>query len=90
MSFELTNALVIFMNYMNRIFRPYLDNFVAVFIDDILIYSRIKAEHKEHLRVVGNRKGKEALCQFIEVRILDGRSKVPRTCGVTRGNCSGS
>ena len=52
MSFGLTNALTIFMDYMNRIFRPYLDKFVVIFIDGILIYSRTKEEHKEHLKVM--------------------------------------
>ena len=40
------------MDYMNRIFRPYLDRFVVVFIDDILIYSKSREEHEEHLRIV--------------------------------------
>ena len=40
------------MDYMNRIFRPYLDKFVVVFIDDILIYSKTAEEHEEHLRLV--------------------------------------
>ena len=40
------------MDYMNRIFRPYLDKFVIVFIDDILIYSKTAEEHEEHLRLV--------------------------------------
>ncbi|XP_057443701.1 uncharacterized mitochondrial protein AtMg00860-like [Lotus japonicus] len=40
------------MEYMNHIFNPYLDKFIVVFIDDILIYSRSKREHKEHLRLV--------------------------------------
>ena len=49
MSFKLTNVPVVFMDYMNRIFKPYLDKFVVVFIDDILIYSRMEEKHKEHL-----------------------------------------
>jgi len=52
MPFGVTNALVVFMDYMNRIFRPFLDKFVVVFIDDILIYSRTQEELAEHLRVV--------------------------------------
>ncbi|KAA3466818.1 DNA/RNA polymerases superfamily protein [Gossypium australe] len=52
MPFGLTNAPVVFMDLMNRIFRPYLDKFVVVFIDDILIYSRYEHEHAEHRRTV--------------------------------------
>lgn len=52
MSFGVTNAYYIFMDYINRIFRPYLDNFFVVFIDDILIYSRNHEEHVKHLNVV--------------------------------------
>ena len=52
MSFGLTNALAAFMDYMNRIFRPYLDKFVVVFIDDILIYLRREKEHEENLRTI--------------------------------------
>ena len=49
--FRLINAPDAFMDLMNRVFKPYLDSFVIVFIDDILIYSKNKAEHKEHLRI---------------------------------------
>ena len=52
MSFGLTNAPTVFMDLMNSIFMPYLDLFVIVFIDDILVYSRSKAEHANHLRAV--------------------------------------
>ncbi|GKV13749.1 hypothetical protein SLEP1_g24732 [Rubroshorea leprosula] len=52
MPFGLTNAPVAFMDLMNRVFKPYLDKFVVVFIDDILVYSRSIAEHEEHLRLV--------------------------------------
>ena len=50
--FGLTNAPAIFMDYMNRIFRPFLDKFIMVFIDDILIYSKTEKKHEEHLRIV--------------------------------------
>ncbi|GMI66048.1 hypothetical protein HRI_000274100 [Hibiscus trionum] len=52
MPFGLTNAPAAFMDMMNRVFHEYLDKFVVVFIDDILVYSRTEAEHEEHLRVV--------------------------------------
>ncbi|WMV33285.1 hypothetical protein MTR67_026670 [Solanum verrucosum] len=52
MSFGLTNGLVLFINLMNKVFRKYLDRFVIVFIDDILIYSRSEDEHADHLRIL--------------------------------------
>ncbi|GJR50281.1 putative reverse transcriptase domain-containing protein [Tanacetum coccineum] len=52
MSFGLTNAPAVFMDLMNRVCKPYLDKFVIVFIDDVLIYSKNKQEHKKHLKLI--------------------------------------
>ena len=52
MPFGLTNALVAFMDLMNGIFHPYLDQFVVVFIDDILVYSKDSQAHEQHLKIV--------------------------------------
>ena len=52
MSFGLINAPAAFMDLMNKVFHEYLDRFVIVFIDDILIYSKSQEEHEEHLRIV--------------------------------------
>jgi hypothetical protein len=52
MSFGLTNASSYFMYLMNKVFMEYLDKFIMVFIDDILVYSRSEEEHGEHLRLV--------------------------------------
>ena len=50
MSFGLTNVSAAFMNLMNHVFRPYVDQFVVVFIDDILVYSKDRENHDTHLR----------------------------------------
>jgi hypothetical protein len=52
MSFGLTNALAYFMYLINKVFMEYLDKFVVVFIDDILVYSETEEDHEEHLRLL--------------------------------------
>lgn len=52
MPFSLTNTFAVFMDLMNRVFQPYLDKFVVVFLDDMLVYSRNEVDHEEHLRIV--------------------------------------
>ncbi|GJU12464.1 putative reverse transcriptase domain-containing protein [Tanacetum coccineum] len=70
MPFGLTNELAVFMDLMNRVCKPYLDKFVIVFIDDILIYSKSKQEHEEHLKLIFELLKKEELyakfskCEF--------------------------
>ena len=52
MPFGLTNAPTVFMDLMNPVYHDYLDKFVVVFIDDILVYSKTAAEHEEHLKPI--------------------------------------
>ena len=75
MPFGLTNAPATFNCLMNGVYREYLENFVLVFFDDILIYSRTLEEHEEHLRVVlqllreNNLYGKRSKCEFYKDRV---------------------
>ena len=52
MPFGLTNAPAAFMDLMHRVFQPYIDQFVVVFVDDILIYSQSEWEHEYHVRII--------------------------------------
>ncbi|KAJ0535516.1 putative nucleotidyltransferase, Ribonuclease H [Helianthus annuus] len=79
MLFGLTNAPAVFMDLMNRVCKPYLDKFIIVFIDDILIYSKTRADHEQHLRLTLELLMKEQLfakfskCEFWlkEVQFLE-------------------
>ena len=78
MAFGLTNAPSVFMDLMNRVCRPFLDKFVIVFIDDILVYSQSESDHKHHFETgVGNIKGRKAIREVFEVQVLDQEGKFP-------------
>jgi hypothetical protein len=76
MSFGLTNAPAFFMYLMNSVFMDYLDKFIVVFIDDILIYSQNEEEHEEHLRKVWQRLRD---CQLY-ANLSNGSSRSVKSC----------
>ncbi|GJS84460.1 putative reverse transcriptase domain-containing protein [Tanacetum coccineum] len=85
MPFGLTNAPAVFMDLMNRVCKPYLDKFMIVFIDDILIYSKNKREHEEHLKLILELLKKEELyAKFSKClvgyyrRFIEGFSKIAK------------
>ena len=67
MPFGVTNVSGVFMEYTNKIFHLFLDRFVVVFIDDILVYSKSEEEHVEHLRIV--------LCVLKDIKLFAKLSK---------------
>ena len=75
MTFGLTNDPAYFVDLMNRVFREYLDKFVLVFIDDILVYSKSEEDHARHLRIVlsilrqHQLKAKFSKCHFWEEQV---------------------
>ncbi|GJT37016.1 putative reverse transcriptase domain-containing protein [Tanacetum coccineum] len=82
MPFGLTNAPAIFMDLMNRVCKPYLDKFVIVFIDDILIYSKSEEEHAEHLKLILELLKKEELYAKFFESVIIGCRKVNFLCSL--------
>ncbi|GKD59804.1 putative reverse transcriptase domain-containing protein [Tanacetum coccineum] len=80
MPFGLTNTPAVFMDLINRVCKTYLDKFVIVFIDDILIYSMSRKEHEEHLKLILRLLKKEELyAKFSKCEFLDFKSTVSRS-----------
>ena len=87
MPFGLTNAPVAFMDLMNRVFQPYLDQFVVIFIDDILIYSKSQEDHKKHLRIVlQTLRDKQLYAKLKKCEFLAGTNFFLRTCDIKGWN----
>ncbi|GJW83944.1 putative reverse transcriptase domain-containing protein [Tanacetum coccineum] len=85
MPFGLTNAPTVFMDLMNRVYKPYFDKFVIVFIDDFLIYLKNKEEHEDHLKLILELLKKDGLCaKFSKClagyyrRLIEGFSKISK------------
>ncbi|GJS44226.1 putative reverse transcriptase domain-containing protein [Tanacetum coccineum] len=86
MPFGLTNTRAVFIDLMNRVCKPYLDKFVIVFIDDILIYSKDEKEHEEHLMAILELlKKKKLYAKFSKClagyyrRFIEGFSKIAKS-----------
>ncbi|GJY47245.1 putative reverse transcriptase domain-containing protein [Tanacetum coccineum] len=75
MPFGLTNAPTVFMDLMNRVCKPYLDRFVIVFIDDILIYSKSRKEHEGHLKLILKLLKEEESCS--QIGVVEGQRDLP-------------
>ena len=87
--FGLTNALTALIDLMNQVFRPYLDKFMVVFIDDILIYSKDEEEHTHHLRIVSQTLREHQLyAKMKKYEFLVGRSHVFGACSIEGRNKS--
>jgi hypothetical protein len=89
--FRLTNAPAYFMSMMNKVFMEYLDKFVVVFIDDILIYSNSKEEYEGHLRLILEKLREHKLyAKFSKSEFRLEKGRISRTHSVRRRSHSGS